>query len=83
MEEWKTIKEYPGYEVSNLGRVRSLYYRKKSETPNLQLRKLVLGSHGYLVVSLKQKAYCVHRLVAETFLPNPDNLPCVDRKSVV
>lgn len=80
MEEWKTIEEYPEYEVSNLGRVRSLYYRKKTKTPNLQLLKPALGSHGYYVVNIRQKTYCVHRLVAETFLPNPDNLPCIDHK---
>ena len=80
MEEWKTIKDYPDYEVSSLGRVRSLYYRKKTKTPNLQILKLSIGNHGYPVVNLKQKVHCVHRLVAEAFLPNPDNLPCVDHK---
>lgn len=34
--------------------------------------------HGYLYVRIKGKAYYVHRLVAETFIPNPDNLPEVD-----
>jgi hypothetical protein len=80
MEEWKEIQELEGYEVSNLGKVRSLYYRKKTKTPNLQVLKPARGSHGYPVVNLKQKTYCVHRLVAEAFLPNPDNLPCIDHK---
>jgi len=80
MEEWKIITEYPEYEVSNFGRVRSLYYRKKSKTPNLQFLKPAIGSHGYAVVNIKQKVYCVHRLVAETFLPNLEMLPCVDHK---
>lgn len=80
MEIWKDIKDYPDYEVSTLGRIRSLYYRKKTKMPNLQLLKPVIGSHGYLVVNIKQKVLCVHRLIAETFLPNPLGLPCVDHK---
>lgn len=80
MEEWRQVKDHPNYEVSNLGRVRSLYYRKKTKTPNLQIRKINIGSHGYPVVSLDGNVYCIHRLLAEAFLPNPDNLPCIDHK---
>lgn len=81
MEEiWKDIKDYEGlYEVSNLGRVRSLNYNKTGE---IRLLKVQKHSDGYLQVGLrkdgKQKLYTVHRLVCEAFIPNPDGLPCVN-----
>lgn len=78
MEEWRAVKEFPEYEVSNLGRVKSLYYRKKTKTSNPQVLKPSIGTHGYPVVNIRQKVYCVHRLVAESFIPNPECLPCVD-----
>lgn len=94
-EIWKPIKGFEDkYEVSNLGRVRSLgirakrlnrwgtitdYYRK----PHLMANSKC--SNGYLFVSLSlgerdvvQKL--VHRLVAEAFLPNPQKLPAVNHK---
>lgn len=36
--------------------------------------------NGYLRVELQGKKYLVHRLVADTYIPNPDNLPCVNHK---
>lgn len=73
-EVWKDISGFEGqYQVSNLGRVKSLYSKKNVPT----LRKL---SHnittGYVMVSLmdmKQKMHLksVHRLVAIAFMPNP------------
>lgn len=88
MEEWKPIKGYEGfYEVSNLGRVRSLdriVIRSDGVKQTIK-SKLLKGTHdkdGYLTVGLskdyKTKQYKVHRLVAETFIPNPDNKPEVD-----
>ena len=77
-EEWKDINGYKGlYQVSNLGRVRSVRYNKE--------RIMELSySHGYLRVGLyknnKLKSHSVHRLVAQAFLDNPDNLPCVNHK---
>ena len=78
MEEWKVIEDFPDYQISNQGRVRSLYYRKKSKTPNLQLLKPSIGNHGYPVVNIKKKVWTVHRFVAKAFIPNPNNLPCID-----
>lgn len=74
-EIWKDIKEYEGlYQVSNLGRV------KRVETD--RILKGQNNSTGYLRVRLYKNniAYNmrVHRLVAEAFIPNPDNKPQVN-----
>ena len=85
-EQWKTAIidgiVYEGlYKVSNLGKILSLNYRNtgKADLMNTGKRK-----DGYLQVQLsknKERKNCyVHRLVAETFLPNPDNLPEVNHK---
>ena len=85
-EIWKTAlydgEIYEGlYKVSNLGKILSLNYRNtgKADLMNTGKRK-----DGYLQVQLsknKERKNCyVHRLVAETFLPNPDNLPEVNHK---
>lgn len=76
MEElWKDIKDYEGlYQVSDLGRVKSLLKGEKILKPGL--------AKGYLRVVLykdkKRKRFMVHRLVAEAFLPNPEHKPEVD-----
>lgn len=81
MEEiWRDIKDYEGlYEVNNLGRVKSLNYRRTGKEKVLKARK---NSCGYLFVALCKdgvlKQFRVHRLVAEAFIPNPENKPCID-----
>ena len=81
MEEiWKDIEGYEGlYQVSNMGNVRSLNYHLTGKTQILRPR---FNGRGYLRVILckdrKGKGHSVHRLVAATFLPNPDGLPQVD-----
>lgn len=84
-EIWKDIKDYEGlYQVSNMGRVKSLNFHR---TGKEKVLKPIPNIHGYLYVHLcykiKTKAYKVHRLVAEAFLPNPDNLPEVNHKSEI
>ena len=79
-EEWKDIKDYEGlYQVSNWGKILSLNYRN---TGKPGLMNPGTNKDGYLVVYLsknvERKMCYVHRLVAETFLDNPDNLPEVN-----
>lgn len=67
-EIWKDIPGYDGYyQVSNFGRVKSLRKVLKAG-----LRK------GYLYISLRNKKFNIHRLVAIAFIPNPGNLPETD-----
>ena len=80
MEEWKDIKGYEGlYQVSNKGRVRSLKHDK--------MIKPIQHSNGYLFVNLHKDGSrihtSIHRLVANAFIPNPDNKPCVGHKNTI
>lgn len=84
-EIWKDIKDYEGlYQVSNFGRVRSLG-NGNSNNSKVRILKCWISKKGYLSVALckdgKHKMYKVHRLVAENFIPNPLNLPCVNHKN--
>lgn len=89
MEEiWKDVKGFEGfYQVSNLGRVKSLkrtIIRKNGKTFFVRERilKTTNDHSGYPYVTLiilKNKVLKpVHRLVAEAFIPNPENKPCID-----
>lgn len=81
-EIWKDISGFDGkYRVSNLGRVMTLWGTKKANN----ILKITQFSNGYSRVVLYKdgKGYekLVHRLVAEAFIPNPNNYPCVNHKN--
>lgn len=85
-EIWKDIEGYEGkYQVSNLGRVRSLV----DSNGNKRIKILSYNKHpqGYLKVNLwrdnKVRYKYVHRLVARAFIPNPNSLPQVNHISGV
>lgn len=77
MEKWLPISNYEGlYEVSNHGRIKGLKTGR--------ILKYNLLKAGYMSVALskngKVKRRTVHTIVAEAFVPNPNNLPVVDHK---
>lgn len=89
-EIWRSIKNYEGwYEVSSYGRVRSV---DRMETLSDGRKRLRKGSmlktekniNGYLRIQLwkssEVKKVSIHRLVAQAFIPNPNNLPQVNHK---
>ena len=83
MEEiWKDIEGYEGlYQVSNLGRIKSLERIVKGQHFEEKIMKLQNNKWGYKFICLskngKRKYPMVHRLVAKAFIANPDNLPFV------
>ena len=89
-ETWKDIDGYEGlYQISNLGRVKSLnkVIIKKNGVHHPFKEKILsheVNNKGYITTTLckntKIKVFLVHRLVAKAFIPNPNNLSQVNHK---
>lgn len=88
IEEWRNIKDYEGfYQVSNLGRVRSLDRVIKNRFFKGKILTILTDRYGYSFVRLwnsgNSKNISVHRLVADAFIPNPNNLPHLNHKDEI
>ena len=69
-EEWRPTKEDKYYEVSSEGRVRH----------DGRILSGSIQDDGYIRVNIQGKSYSKHRIIAEAFIPNPDNLPFINHK---
>lgn len=83
-EIWKDIEGYEGYyQVSNLGNVRTLHYLGSNKIQNLKPHKCGSDNNYYnvhLCKNGKTRYYLIHRLVANAFIDNPDNLNEINHK---
>lgn len=85
-EEWRDIPGYEGYyQISSLGRVKSLFRYKRTGAPvKERILKQRVDRGGYLIVNLRingvVKTFNTHRLVAIVFLPPIDGMPEVNHK---
>lgn len=89
IEIWKDVVGYEStHQISNLGRVRVKERIIHTSTGNRIYKSKLLnpqttnGNYKFviLIVNNNRKTAYIHRLVAEAFIPNPDNLPCVNHK---
>lgn len=75
MENWKVIKGYDNYQISDLGKIKNIKTGK-------ELTPIVHKKRKYLKINLfnqgKISTFDIHRLVAETFIENPNGLKTVD-----
>ena len=92
-EEWKFILGYDNYMISSHGRVKSIFIYKWDRHNNTykkcyreKILKPTNNGNGYLIVGLckekgrGRKNFYVHRLVAEAFIPNPNNYKEINHK---
>lgn len=78
-EIWNKIEDWPDYQISNFGRIKSLKFNKE------RILKHSIDKRGYKRVVLRhngeQKTFQVHKLVAIAFIPNPNNLTEINHKN--
>lgn len=89
-EIWKDIPGYEGfYQASTLGRIRSVdrrvYSKSGSRLAPGTIRSPRIGSRGYMNIYLsrdgKKRIFTIHRIIATTFIENPNNLPIINHKN--
>lgn len=73
---WKIINSFEDYEISDMGEIKSLKNGME------KILKPQLAKRGYYIINLCKNGgvyhKTIHRLVAQAFIPNPDNKPCID-----
>lgn len=90
VEVWKDIPGYEElYEINNIGKIKTKERTFVDKMGRNYLKKSILcnsndDGKGYLQIVLtkngKRKSFKIHKLVAKTFIPNPNNLPQVNHK---
>lgn len=78
MERWKDIDAFPGYQISDTGKVRSYINNRHGIGSEAHEIKPYISKEGRVTVQLgRGNRKSIHRLVANAYIPNPDNLPIV------
>ena len=79
IELWKPINNFESkYEISNMGRIKNI------KTNHILKMTNQYGDYFRIILydDFKKKSCYIHRLVAETFIPNPNNYPCINHKDL-
>lgn len=84
-EVWKQIEFNVNYQISNFGKIRSLpriMYGGKNKKSSRYIKGTILMPQGrpYFHVKIGTKCYRIHQLVANYFIPNPENKPVINHK---
>lgn len=73
MEVWKPIVDFETYEVSNIGNIRNIKTGRILKSKNREGYRAIIISRNHT-----PKTFNIHRLVAQAFIPNPNNYPVVN-----